>query len=212
MKNIICLIVMLLLSINMVLASDYNYKPKDVYYNLQTASWSDKKQSDNDIALKFKNFVGSGGFNEYYYDNGKLAIGPCTNVEFIADGKLIGINGHDLKFVKYNYNNGRISSEYLTEQELKKLYPEYEIVKISQFKNNEITINKKIFTKKRVLLLNDTKESFYKYSYKPAGVNRSGIKPFINLSHSGKIVFSHYGVDTELFPALKIHVKNKFRI
>ena len=61
-----------------------------------------------------------------------------------------------------------------------------------------------------ILLLNDTNQSFYKYNYKPASVCPEYIKPFIRLSHAGKIVFSHYGDDTKESPALKIYVINEF--
>lgn len=98
---------------------------------------------------------------------------------------------------------------FLQQEGIQKLYPEYKIIKVSEFKNNEITINKKFFEKINVLLLNDTEQSFYKYSYKPASVNPEYIKPFIHISHPGKIIFSHYGNDTKETPALKIIVKNK---
>ncbi len=211
MKKLILILVIIVVSVGTVFAADYNYKAKNIYYNQQTSTWNEKKQSENDISLIYKGGVGSGGFSEYYYENGKLAIGPCTNVEFVADGELIGINGHDLKFVKYTYNNGQVTSRYLSDCEIKELYPDHEILKISQFKDNEIIVNKKVFTKKRILLLNDTKNSFYKYGYKPSSVNRSGVSPFVKLSHPGKVVFSHYGSDTEVFPALKIYVKNKIK-
>ena len=109
----------------------------------------------------------------------------------------------------YKYQNKKFVSELLTQEEIQKLYPEYKIIKVSEFKNNEITINKKFFEKINVLLLNDTEQSFYKYSYKPASVNPEYIKPFIHISHPGKIIFSHYGNDTKETPALKIIVKNK---
>ena len=211
MKKIILLIFAIVFTLSVVNAADYDYGVKEACYNPQTSLWAAKKQTDNDVCLTYRGYVGSGGFSEYRYQDGKLAIGPVTNIEFITDGNFIGINSHDLKFVKYLYNDGQIKSVFLTEDEVQKLYPDYEIVKNAQFKDNELTISKKIFTKKKVLLLNDTRDSFYKYTYKPASVNRSGIKQFIKISHPGKIVFSHYGVDTEIFPALKIHVKNKLR-
>lgn len=124
-------------------------------------------------------------------------------------GEFIGINSQELKFYKYKYQNKKFVSELLTQEGIQKLYPEYKIIKVSEFKNNEITINKKFFEKINVLLLNDTEQSFYKYSYKPASVNPEYIKPFIHISHPGKIIFSHYGNDTKETPALKIIVKNK---
>ena len=184
---------------------------QNIYYNPQNSTWSSQQQTPDDIRLKNKRFVGSGGFSEYYFENGKLAIGPVTNVEFVNDGQFIGINSHDLKFFKYIYKDGKITPQLLTEEEIQKLYPDYEIVKISQFNDYEITLYKKAFHKKNFLLLNDTPLSFYKYNYKPESVNPSYIKTFITVSHSGKIVFSHYGDDTKEFPALKIRVKNKFK-
>ena len=71
-------------------------------------------------------------------------------------------------------------------------------------------LSKKFMSKKKILLLNDTETSFYKYNYKPASVNPERIKPFLILSHAGKIVFSHYGDDTKEAPALKIFVINEF--
>lgn len=72
-----------------------------------------------------------------------------------------------------------------------------------------LQLTKNSSKKSNVLLLNDTEQSFYKYSYKPASVNPEYIKPFIHISHPGKIIFSHYGNDTKETPALKIIVKNK---
>ncbi len=183
---------------------------QNVFYNPQTKTWSDQQQTKDDIHIKNKRFIGSGGFSEYYYENGKVAIGPVTNVEFVDNGRLIGVNSHDLKFFQFFYNDDKITSQTLSEEEVQKLYPDYEIVKISQFTNNKITIYKKFFQKKNILLLNDTPLSFYKYTYKPTSVNPSYIKTFITLSHPGKIVFSHYGDDTPEMPALTIYVKNKF--
>ena len=184
---------------------------QNIYYNPLNATWSTSKQTDSDIHMSNKRFVGSGGFSEYYYDNGKLAIGPITNIEFIDNEQLIGINSQDLKFYKYIYNEGVISEVLLTENEVQKLYPDYEIVKISQFKNNKITLYKPLFHKKNFLLLNDTPNSFYKYNYKPQSVNPSFIKTFLEVSHAGKITFSHYGEDTNESPMLKIYIKNKFK-
>ena len=115
-----------------------------------------------------------------------------------------------MKFYKYVYENNKFVAKELNVDEIQELYPDYSIIRVSDFKNNEITIYKKIFSKKNILLLNDTNQSFYKYNYKPASVCPEYIKPFIRLSHAGKIVFSHYGDDTKESPALKIYVINEF--
>lgn len=190
-------------------AVDYVEETQSVYYNPANSSWSAVQQTDDDIRLINKSFIGSGGFQEYYYADGKLAIGPEVNVVFLNNGEFIGINSHDMKFFRYVYNNGKFTSILLTKDDVQKLYPDAEIVEISEFKNNSITLEKKFFETKSFIILNDTNESFYKYSYKPQSVNPSYIKPFLKISHQRKITFSHYGEDTKISPMLKIYVKNK---
>ena len=209
MKNLVIALMAVLISISAASAYNYITEKQTIFYNPQKSIWTLMPETEDDIQITNKSFIGSGGFCEYYYQDGKLEIGPEINIGFVHDGEFIGINSQELKFYKYKYQDKKFVSELLTQEEIQKLYPEYKIIKVSEFKNNEITINKKFFEKINVLLLNDTEQSFYKYSYKPASVNPEYIKPFIHISHPGKIIFSHYGNDTKETPALKIIVKNK---
>lgn len=211
MKNLVITLMAVLISISAASAYNYITEKQTIFYNPQKSIWTLMPETEDDIQITNKSFIGSGGFCEYYYQDGKLAIGPEINIGFVQDGEFIGINSQELKFYKYKYQDKKFVSELLTQEEIQKLYPEYKIIKVSEFKNNEITINKKFFEKINVLLLNDTEQSFYKYSYKPASVNPEYIKPFIHISHPGKIIFSHYGNDTKETPALKIIVKNKLK-
>ena len=188
---------------------DYIQTKQSVYYNPQTTKWSITQTSAKDIRLIYKMFVGSGGFSEYYNNKGKLAIGPFTNMEFINNGDFIGVDNANLKFVKYIYNNGYFKAIPLDEKYIQSLFPDAEIIKISQFKNNEITLYKKPLEKKQYLILNDTKQGFYKYSYKPNNVRKTYVTALLDVNKFGKITFSHYGDDNDLFPALKIHVKKQ---
>lgn len=188
---------------------DYIKEKQSVYYNPQTTKWSTTQTSPKDIRLIYKMFVGSGGFSEYYNNKGKLAIGPFTNMEFINNGDFIGVDNANLKFVKYIYNNGYFKAIQLDEAYIQSLFPDAEIIKISQFKNNEITLYKKPLEKKQFLILNDTKQGFYKYSYKPNNVQKTYVTALLNVNKFGKITFSHYGDDNDLFPALKIHIKKQ---
>ncbi len=209
MKKFLLTMLMIGLCSVSAFAAGYVEETQSVYYNPANSSWSAVQQTENDIRLINKSFVGSGGFQEYYYIDGKLAIGPEMNVGFLNNGEFIGINSHDLKFFKYVYLDGKFTSVQLNVDDIQKLYPDAEIVKISDFKNNSITLEKKFFQTKSFILLNDTDKSFYKYSYKPQTVNPSYIKPFLKIGYQGKITFSHYGVDTKEFPMLKIYIKNK---
>lgn len=188
-------------------ANSFDFVENSVYYNLQTQKWSLNRQTPKDIKLIYKMYSTSGGYSEYYNNRGKLAIGPFSNREFIDDGNLIGIDNGNLKLIKYYYDNGYFRNSILDEGYIGKLFPEIEIIKLSQFVNNEITIYKKPLEQKKILILNDTKNNYYKYTFKPANIEDKDITGLITVSKFGKIVFSHYGDDNEFFPALKIHVK-----
>lgn len=188
-------------------ANSFDFVENSVYYNLQTQKWSLNRQTPKDVKLIYKMYSASGGYSEYYNNRGKLAIGPFSNREFIDDGNLIGIDNGNLKLIKYYYDNGYFRNSILDEGYIEKLFPEIEIIKLSKFVNNEITIYKKPLEQKKILILNDTKNNYYKYTFKPANIEDKDITGLITVSKFGKIVFSHYGDDNEFFPALKIHVK-----
>lgn len=188
-------------------ANSFDFVENSVYYNLQTQKWSLNRQTPKDVKLIYKMYSASGGYSEYYNNRGKLAIGPFSNREFIDDGNLIGIDNGNLKLIKYYYDNGYFRNSILDEGYIGKLFPEIEIIKLSQFVNNEITIYKKPLEQKKILILNDTKNNYYKYTFKPANIEDKDITGLITVNKFGKIVFSHYGDDNEFFPALKIHVK-----
>lgn len=188
-------------------ANSFDFVENSVYYNLQTQKWSLNRQTPKDVKLIYKMYSASGGYSEYYNNRGKLAIGPFSNREFIDDGNLIGIDNGNLKLIKYYYDNGYFRNSILDEGYIGKLFPEIEIIKLSKFVNNEITIYKKPLEQKKILILNDTKNNYYKYTFKPANIEDKDITGLITVSKFGKIVFSHYGDDNEFFPALKIHVK-----
>ena len=203
-KIFITLFILIFSALN---ANSFDFVENSVYYNLQTQKWSLNRQTPKDVKLIYKMYSASGGYSEYYNNRGKLAIGPFSNREFIDDGNLIGIDNGNLKLIKYYYDNGYFMNSILDEGYIEKLFPEIEIIKLSKFVNNEITIYKKPLEQKKILILNDTKNNYYKYTFKPANIEDKDITGLITVSKFGKIVFSHYGDDNEFFPALKIHVK-----
>jgi uncharacterized membrane protein YfbV (UPF0208 family) len=56
---------------------------------------------------------------------------------------LISVHNADLKFYRIVYEDGKYIETLLKDSDLKKIFPDAEIIKISQFKDNSITINKK---------------------------------------------------------------------
>lgn len=188
-------------------AYSFDFVENNVYYNLQTLKWSSQRTTAKDIKLFYKLYPTSGGYSEYYNNKGKLAIGPFSNKEFIYNGNLIGIDNGNLKLICYYYDNGFFRNKELDTATVNNLFPNAEIIKISQFQNNSITLYKKPFEQKQYLIINDTNNNYYKYQFKPANISNKNVNGLITVNKFGKITFSHYGDDNDFYPALKIHIK-----
>lgn len=188
-------------------AYSFDFVENSVYYNLQTLKWSSQRTTAKDIKLFYKLYPTSGGYSEYYNNKGKLAIGPFSNKEFIYNGNLIGIDNGNLKLICYYYDNGFFRNKELDTATVNNLFPNAEIIKISQFQNNSITLYKKPFEQKQYLIINDTNNNYYKYQFKPANISNENVNGLITVNKFGKITFSHYGDDNDFYPALKIHIK-----
>lgn len=188
-------------------AYSFDFVENNVYYNLQTLKWSSQRTTAKDIKLFYKLYPTSGGYSEYYNNKGKLAIGPFSNKEFIYNGNLIGIDNGNLKLIYYYYDNGFFRNKELDTATVNNLFPNAEIIKISQFQNNSITLYKKPFEQKQYLIINDTNNNYYKYQFKPANISNENVNGLITVNKFGKITFSHYGDDNDFYPALKIHIK-----
>lgn len=188
-------------------AYSFDFVENNVYYNLQTLKWSSQRTTAKDIKLFYKLYPTSGGYSEYYNNKGKLAIGPFSNKEFIYNDNLIGIDNGNLKLICYYYDNGFFRNKELDTATVNNLFPNAEIIKISQFQNNSITLYKKPFEQKQYLIINDTNNNYYKYQFKPANISNENVNGLITVNKFGKITFSHYGDDNDFYPALKIHIK-----
>ena len=207
-KILLVLVAALFFGIQAVNAFDFESVNvnNQVVYTPQSQTWSLGGMAEDRIVLTKKMSVGSGGYSEYYYSNGNLASALSSNFEFVHDGKLIAVNNAELKYNEIIYENDKFVEKALTPEDMEKIFPGIEVVKISQFQNGEITITKPWFDKKTILLFNDTNLNFYKYSFKPQNVKETFVTGLITLKRIGKITFSHYG-ETE--GMLTIIVKNK---
>lgn len=169
------------------------YDNYQAVYTPSAQTWTTGGMADGRIVLTKKTTEGSGNYSEYHYGNGKLAISLHSNFEFIKDGRLIAVDNAGLKYYEVTYNGKNFVEKKLCPDELHKLFPNAEIVKISQFTNNEYTVKKEVFQNKTLLLVNDTDKYFHKYSFSPKSVQQTDIKGLVKISHFGKIKFSLYG-------------------
>ena len=176
-----------------VFALDPVYENDKVIYDTKTKCWS-KEENKEGIILYKKTSSGTGSYSIYYYKCNKPAFQSGSNFEFIDDKKLIAIDNASLKYSKIIFDGSKFIQIPLEIEELKMIFPDVEIIKISRFKNNKLTIKKPLFKKKTVLLVNDTDEYFHKYFVSPESSANKNIKGLITLSKKfTKVKFCHLG-------------------
>lgn len=176
-----------------VFALDPVYENDKVIYDTKTKCWS-KEENKEGIILYKKTSSGTGSYSIYYYKCDKPAFQRGSNFEFIDDKKLIAVDNASLKYSKIIFDGSKFIQIPLEIEELKTIFPDVEIIKISRFKNNKLTIKKPLFKKKTVLLVNDTDEYFHKYFVSPESSANKNIKGLITLSKKfTKVKFCHLG-------------------
>ena len=216
MKRVLSVVIFLLCVIcGSEIANAYNfdeiYNSEQAVYNYETGLWSRyqktptvmKNKDENDveeepvveptIVFTKKTSAGSGSYSKYYYDKKAPALLLNSNYEFIQDGRLIAVDNANLKYYELIYYDGQFREVPLSDSQLKIIFDNAQIVNISEFEDDKFTTTKSLFGIKKILLVNDTDRSFYKYSYKPPKVQQTDVKGFITTPKCAKIIFSHYG-------------------
>lgn len=127
------------------------------------------------------------------HDGKEVAVVLNSTYEVLKDGKLIAIDNNNLKYYQVIYSDGKFVQIPLTDEQLQKLFPKAEIVKISQFKDDTYITSRGFFETKTLLLVNDTDRSFFKYSYKHPRVQVCDVRGLVKSNKYETIKFSHYG-------------------
>ena len=165
--------------------------------------WTDKvPRKDYDYFVKMIS-DGTGSYSEFYNSDGTFAFTTGCQYEFIKNGDLIGYSNQDLKFYDYTYSDNLLSRRELTEEEVQALFPDFKIIKISEFSTNTNSLKiKKDKRNLKIIILNDTDRNFYNYSF-TSGNSKFELYPltgFINIKKRGMIQFSHFGDNTKNNP------------
>lgn len=208
MKKFLGLMLICLTATLTTYAYDGIYENSTVIYNPTTKHFSTKGDAPSRIVLTKKTSSGTGSYSEYYAPNGKLVLMTGGNFEFINDGQLISVHNAELKFFKIAFEEGEYKEFELNEDEVQKLFPDAKIVKISDFIDNKYTLNKTFLKKKKVLILNDTTQNFYKYSWNCKSCADKEITGLLTVRYPLTLKFSHFNDNSKDFPALKIFVKH----
>ncbi len=159
---------------------------------------------DDKIVLTKETSSGTGGFSTYFYSNKKTAFELPSNFEFIKNSRLFACDNANLKYYEIYYKNKNFHLKKLSFKEVKKLFPNAKVIKISKFKNGKLSIKSK---KDYVLLFNDTNEFFHRYSTTPKEAENTDIKGLIDITKEKNITFSHFEDDNEIYKMYKIIIK-----
>ena len=165
--------------------------------------WTDKvARRDMDYIIKLIS-DGSGNYSEYFSSDGNLYFNSGTQYEFIYKGELIGYSNHDLKFYSYTQFGNKVEKRELGEDEIQEMFPNFKIIKISDFSSNTNSLKiKKDRKNMKLILFNDTDEYFYHYSFTSgnAKFETYPLRGFLNITKKGMIQFAHFGENTESNP------------
>lgn len=165
--------------------------------------WTNKiNKKEQDYLIKFIS-DGSGNYSEFYNSDGTFAFSTDCQYEFLHKGDLIGYSNQDLKFYDFAYAEGKLNKRELTEDEISELFPDYKIVKISDFSTNTNSLKlKKEGHDFKIIILNDTDKNFYHYSFSSNNgkFETYPLTGFINVTKKGMFQFSHFGDNTETTP------------
>lgn len=119
--------------------------------------------------------------------------------EFKLNDKTINYDADELKFYEIT-DTGKI---LLEENEVQELFPDYQIIKISQFdKNRKFYIKNSLFKSKKVLVLNNRNRTFHDFFVYPESsraefkaVKEGKIKSLIVIYGKKNVRIKHSGGD-----------------
>lgn len=177
-----------------------------VIYSPSNHSWSNGGMVDDRIVFTKHISAGSGSYSEYMAPDVTVYMG--TTYEFLENGRLIGYNQHDLKFSEVIYKDGSFNVTELNPKEVEAIFPGLDIVLTSSAQNGVITVKKLPWQTKSFLILNDTPESYYHYSFEDAKNPETAIKSLVTVSKAQELVYSHFGARDKLNPPLFVKVIN----
>lgn len=109
-----------------------------------------------------------------------------------------------MKFFELIFNGNEFQRRDLTKEEVQYLFPDVQIIMVSEFNDNEISVELPIFHKKAYMILNDTDQDFYKYQFEYYK-GQSLFNNIFEVNIPRVMVYSHFKSRDEMFPILRIN-------
>ena len=196
-KNLISLF--LLIYTNIVFASDnpHNavYHGNQIFYNPIDATWSfEAPNTEESIDLTKTLIEGTGSCSSYSHPDGTLSFALATDYELINEGKLIIVDNNLFRYYKIFHNGKNFEQILLTDEEIKTVFPQAELYKMSWIdSDNKMWLHKPLFKKRTLLLVNDTDNFYHQFSCKCKKVQDPEIKGLITINRYGIFRFKHFG-------------------
>ena len=148
--------------------------------------------------------------SNFYNPDESIAFATECDYLFLNKNRLLGYSNSDLKFYEFFSNDGTISKTELTEDQIKTLFKNYRIVKISDFTTTTSSIKiKKGLGNLNIILLNDTDRIFNNYSFTTGNskLEKYPLNGMITISKKGMILFSKFGENSKDYPWFVILVR-----
>lgn len=184
-------------SVNAANMPDLPYKnikiKEKIFYNQTSETWSKKadKKSDN----YYTKTNGFGNFYDYVDSNKNFVFSTNCEYEFIYKGNLIGYSNSNMKFYNITYKDNQLKKTELSKEEVETIFPDYKIITCSDFstKTNSLKI-KKEFGNLKIILLNDTNNTFDKYTFTSGNAHfkKYDLKGFLTVTKPGMVQFANF--------------------
>ena len=108
-----------------------------------------------------------------------------------------------MKFYDFTYADGLLNRRELSVDEIASMFPDFKIIKFSEFSTNTNSLKvKKEGHNFKIILLNDTDRNFYHYSFSSGNgkFENYPLTGLINITKKGMFQFSHFGDNTKNNP------------
>ncbi|MBR1461149.1 hypothetical protein IJ596_05910 [bacterium] len=133
------------------------------------------------------------------------------SIEFIVGNKLYTYHPRTFEYFEIVFNGFNFVMRRLETNAITKLFPDYKIIKLSDFNNRKLDINISK-DKQNYIIINDIGESFYRYYITTDDINKIEINQFSNqfsFNEPLKIKLQRFEGCTKSYPCYEINFMNE---